>query len=64
MEQKTTYEAYIFCNNCHHHAKIEINRGALIDETSCPNCGNLALQVDPNGAVFDPANKRKPVSYR
>ena len=64
MDQKTTYEAYIFCNNCHHHGKIEINKGALIEETSCPNCVNLTLEVDPNGAIFDKANKKGPTSYR
>ncbi|GEM_PF-2893641 len=64
MEQKITYEAYIFCDNCHYHGKIEINKGTIINETPCPNCGNLIISVDPNGAIFDPANKRKPTSYR
>jgi len=64
MEPKTTYEVYIFCGNCHYHGKIEINKGSPIEQSPCPNCGNLTLRIDPNGATFDPANKREPDNYR
>ncbi len=57
-EIKTNYEAYIFCNNCHHHDKISINKGIIINEVKCPNCDNLTLEIDPNGAIFDRKNNR------
>jgi len=54
----STYEAYIFCNNCHEHKKIEIPKGSTIGQTACPNCANLSLQIDPNGALFDRPPRR------
>ena len=50
---KTTYKAYIFCTNCHFRKEIEIPKGALINEISCPNCGNLTIKIDPNGKIFN-----------
>ncbi len=54
----STYEAYIFCQNCHCHKKINVPKGSLINQTGCPNCGNMTLKIDPNGELFD-----KPISY-
>ena len=59
-----TYEAYIFCNNCYKHDKIKINKGSPINQVSCPNCGNLSIEIDPNGESFDKAKKRGLTSYR
>ena len=52
-ENKTTYKAYIFCSNCHFKKEIDIPKGALISHVSCPNCGNLTLEIDPNGEIFN-----------
>ena len=48
----TNYEVYIFCSNCLVHKKIEVPKGSLINQTVCPNCGNLTLEIDPNGEIF------------
>ena len=52
-ENKTTYKAYIFCNNCYFKKEIDIPKGVLTSSVSCPNCGNLTLEVDPNGKIFN-----------
>ncbi len=54
---KSSYEAYIFCTNCHVHKKIEINKGLQISDVECPNCANNTLKIDPNGKIF---NRPKP----
>lgn len=59
---ETTYEAYIFCQNCHIHKKIIFPKGSMIEHSECPNCGNLTLQIDPNGHLFDRPNK--PINFR
>ena len=58
----TTYKTYIFCSNCRFRKEIEIPKGSLIGDISCLNCGNLTLEVDPNGEIFN--RPRKPISYR
>lgn len=52
------YEAYVFCNNCVAHKKIEIPKGSLINQTACPKCGNLTLKIDPNGEIFERPSKK------
>jgi len=58
----STYKAYTFCNNCAEHKKIEITKGSEINQTECPNCGNMTLHLDPNGKLFD--RPPKPTNYR
>ena len=56
--ENSTYEAYIFCANCSLHKKIDIPKGSTINQTKCPNCGNMTLRLDPNGELFDRPPKR------
>jgi len=53
----SSYEAYIVCSNCLVHKKIEIPKGSIISQTPCPKCGNLTLEVDPNGEISDRPQK-------
>lgn len=50
---QTTYKAYVFCANCGFRKQIDIPRGSLINDVSCPNCGNSTLEIDPNGEIFN-----------
>lgn len=59
---ETTYMVYVFCTNCRFRKEIDVPKGVLISEVSCPNCGNLTIKDDPNGEIFN--RPHKPVNYR
>lgn len=38
-----TYTAVVICENCNFNGHIEVNKGALIENHKCPNCGCTKL---------------------
>lgn len=60
---KSTYEADILCTNCSYCGKVDIERGAKIEETPCPTCGCMTIQRDYNAHLRNRKND-KPFSSR
>lgn len=61
-DDKKTYELYVLCTNCNFRGKIEVQKGILVNQISCPNCDNLTIKIDHNGEKF--SRPHKPTSYR
>lgn len=40
------YLINVFCKNCDFRNKIEILKGTLVTNSTCPNCGNNTLDKD------------------
>jgi predicted RNA-binding Zn-ribbon protein involved in translation (DUF1610 family) len=38
-----TYKVELFCTNCGFEGYVEIEKGKVIEERECPNCGNRTL---------------------
>jgi NMD protein affecting ribosome stability and mRNA decay len=55
----STYEAYVLCKNCLFHKKIQIPKGSLINQVLCQNCGNMTIEIDMNGELFDKPQKKQ-----
>jgi len=60
-QDESSFQAYVFCENCYCHKKILINKGLKINDAVCPNCGNKTLKIDPNGEIMD--RPHRPTSY-
>ena len=58
----TTYKAYVFCTNCNFRKELDIPKGSLVSDVSCPNCGNLTIKIDPNGEIFNRPHRQE--NYR
>ena len=59
-QNESSYEVYVFCDNCHCHENISILKGKIISDIDCPNCGNKTLEIDPNGEII---NRKKIFMY-
>ena len=44
--ESITYKVKVYCENCDLRAEVDIEKGKVVDETKCPNCGNLTLVKD------------------
>lgn len=62
MDNNNTYKVFVFCSNCRFRDEIEIPKRTLINETSCPKCGNMTIRDDPNGEMLK--KPHIPASYR
>lgn len=38
------YKQDVFCKNCDFSEPIDILKGQVVENTACPNCGNMTLE--------------------
>lgn len=43
-ENKQFYEIWVDCSNCGERNNVRIEKGKIIDEKECPNCGCTLLE--------------------
>ena len=42
-----TYNQEVYCTNCDFGGPIDIPKGQVVENTACPNCGNMTLKKRP-----------------
>ena len=50
-KQNNSYEIGVVCSNCEYHGPVTINKGILVSNTQCPQCGNKTLRAALPGEV-------------
>jgi len=48
MDKDQTYKVFVLCKNCSFRGEIEVEKGLLVEEKKCPDCGCIKLARDYN----------------
>ena len=63
MEENQTYKINTYCTNCDFSGMLDIQKGSLVEDATCPKCGNRTIEREHNVDLSTPSNGNNGYEY-